>query len=61
MRRLRRRAQTTVETMLLISVIVIGVVGAGYWLAGGSSGIVAGFRSLSSGAQKAYVDPARAP
>ncbi|MCB9794366.1 MAG: hypothetical protein H6741_16755 [Alphaproteobacteria bacterium] len=56
-----RAGQTTVEVMLLISVIVIGVVGVGWWLAGGESGIVAGLESFSQGAQNAYVDPAQAP
>ncbi|MCB9761896.1 MAG: hypothetical protein H6739_18855 [Alphaproteobacteria bacterium] len=56
-----RRGQTTVETMLLISVVVIGVVAVGWWLAGGPNGINEGMRSLGEGAEKAYVDPARAP
>lgn len=57
----RRSAQTTVEVMLLISVIVIGVVGVGWWLAGGESGIVAGLESFSEGAKSAYVDPDNTP
>lgn len=58
---MKRRGQTTTETLLLTSVVVVAVVSVGYWLAGGSSGIVAGMQSMASGATEAYVDPSRAP
>lgn len=56
-----RRAQTTVETMLLISVLVIGAVSIGWLLVGNNSGIKGGLESMADGARNAYVDPARAP
>ena len=57
----RRRGQTTVETLLLVSVIVIGAVSIGYFLVGDNSGIKAGLESMADGAKNAYVDPNRAP
>ena len=56
-----RSGQSTVETLLLISVLVVGAVAIGYILVGGNSGIAAGLEAMAAGAEKAYVDPARAP
>ena len=56
-----RRGQTSVETMLLISVLVIGAVAVGYLLVGSNSGITAGLEKMADGARGAYVDPNRAP
>ncbi len=56
-----RRGQTSVETLLLISVLVIGVVATAYLLIGNSSGIKQGFENMADGARNAYVDPSRAP
>ncbi len=56
-----RRAQTSVETMLLISVLVIGAVAVGYLLVGNNGGIKAGLEQMADGARSAYVDPNRAP
>ena len=56
LRRLRR-AQTTVETMLVISVLVVAMVAAGYGLANESWGITAGFKKMADGAGKVYANP----
>ncbi len=56
-----RRGQTTVETMLLISVLVIGAVSIGWLLVGNNSGIKSGLETMADGARNAYVDPNRAP
>lgn len=56
-----RRGQTTVETLLLVSVLVIGGVSIGWLLVGNNSGIKAGLESMADGARNAYVDPNRAP
>ncbi len=58
MSRLRlRRGQTTVETMLLISVIVIAVVAGGLLFTQGDSGFVAAMQSLSEEATTVYAQP----
>ncbi|MFT5585174.1 MAG: hypothetical protein ACI9VR_002762 [Cognaticolwellia sp.] len=44
--------------MLLISVLVVGIVAAGYGLV---PSIRSGFQTMSQGAAEAYVEPSRAP
>ncbi|MCP4807247.1 MAG: hypothetical protein GY913_25730 [Proteobacteria bacterium] len=53
-----RRGQSTVETLLLISVVCVGIVAVG-WLLGGD--FMNGARSMAEGAGSAYVEPSRAP
>ncbi|HJN76450.1 MAG TPA: hypothetical protein QGF58_21155 [Myxococcota bacterium] len=53
-----RRAQTTTETLLLISVLCVAIVGVA-WLF--SADFIGGMRNMSEGAGEAYVDPSRAP
>lgn len=53
-----RRGQSTVETMLLISVLCIAIVSAGFFLGGE---FTKGARSMAEGAGSAYVEPSRAP
>ena len=53
-----RRAQTTTETLLLISVLCVAIVGVA-WLF--SSDFIQGMESMAEGAGEAYVDPSRAP
>ena len=50
--------QSSVELMLLISVLVVALVAAGYVLI---PSVRSGFVSMSQGASQAYVDPSRAP
>ena len=58
MSRLARGGQTSVETLLLISVLVVALVSAGYLLA---DQFQDGMQQMADGAENAYVDPARAP
>jgi len=53
----RRSGQTTVETMLLISVIVIAVVAGGLLFTQGDSGFIAAMQSLSERATTVYAQP----
>lgn len=53
-----RRGQSTVEYLLLISVLVVGLVAAGYALV---PSFRTGMETMSTGAANAYVDPSRAP
>ena len=53
-----RSGQSSVELMLLISVLVVGIVAAGYALV---PSIRSGFVTMSQGASEAYVEPSRAP
>lgn len=53
-----RTGQSSVELMLLISVLVVGIVAAGYALV---PSIRSGFVTMSQGASEAYVEPSRAP
>jgi len=53
-----RQGQSTVEYLLLISVVVVAIVAAGYFLV---PSVRSGMQSMSNGAANAYVDPSRAP
>jgi len=53
-----RRAQTTTETLLLISVLCIAIVGVA-WLF--SQDFIGGMKAMTEGAGEAYADPARTP
>lgn len=46
--------QSSVETMLVISVITIAVVGAGYLFAGGDSGFIQAMKDFAKGAETVY-------
>ena len=58
-----RKGQTAVETLLLISVIVVAIVAASWILTGdaGGTGIVNAMSEFGDGAATVYADPASAP
>ena len=58
-----RKGQTAVETMLLISVIVVAIVAASWILTGdvGGTGITNAMSEFGDGAATVYSDPASAP
>ena len=63
MNRGTRSGQTTVETLLLISVIVVAIVAASWVLTGdpGGEGITNAMSEFGAGAATVYADPASAP
>jgi Trk-type K+ transport system membrane component len=63
MNRVTRSGQTTVETLLLISVIVVAIVAASWVLTGdpGGEGITNAMSEFGAGAATVYSDPASAP
>lgn len=52
--KLQRRGQSSVEVMLVISVIVIAVVAAGFLFAGGDSGFIQAMQDLADSAGTVY-------
>ena len=48
------RGQSSVETMLVISVLTVAIVGAGYLFAGGDSGFVQAMKNFAQGAGTVY-------
>ena len=53
-----RKAQTTTETLLLISVLCVAIVGVAWFF---SSDFIKGMKVMADGAGEAYSDPSRAP
>ena len=58
-----KSGQSTVETLLLISVIVVAIVAASWVLTGdpGGEGITNAMSEFGDGAATVYADPASAP
>ena len=48
------RGQSAVETMLVISVLTIAIVGVGYLFAGGDSGFIQAMKDFAQGAGTVY-------
>ena len=59
----QRRGQTAVETLLLISLLVVAIVAASWILTGdaGGTGITNAMSEFGDGAATVYSDPASAP
>ncbi|GEM_PF-6387718 len=52
----RRRGQSTVEVMLLISVLVVAVVAAGFALTNEDNGFISGMRAMADGADTVFAE-----
>jgi len=48
------RGQSSVETMLVISVLTVAIVSAGYLFAGGDSGFIQAMKRFADGAGTVY-------
>ena len=51
-----RRGQSTVEVMLVISVLVVAIVAAGYLLTDEQNGFIAGMRAMKDGAGTVFAE-----
>lgn len=52
----RRRGQSTVEVMLVISVLTVAMVAAGYVVTNENFGFIAGMRAMADGAGTVFAE-----